>query len=188
MTAPLIGLMGQKRSGKDTFAGFLVERHGYVRLAFADALRDALLRVNPLVGRGHLRVSDVIATVGWEGAKGSPSGPEIRHLLQEFGMAVRDTDPDFWIRSVMRRSAALREDGTPVVVTDVRFPNEADAIERQGGILVRIDRPGLPDDDQHPSEYAWRGVLPKFRIDNDADLTKLGRDADAIASIAGALV
>ena len=36
MPAPLIGLTGYARSGKDTFAARLVERHGFTRASFAD--------------------------------------------------------------------------------------------------------------------------------------------------------
>lgn len=42
-----IGIVGRKRSGKDTAAAALVEKLGYVRHGFADPLKDAALALNP---------------------------------------------------------------------------------------------------------------------------------------------
>ena len=38
----IIGLCGNKGSGKDTFANYLVETEGYIKVAFADYIREAL--------------------------------------------------------------------------------------------------------------------------------------------------
>jgi dephospho-CoA kinase len=43
----IIGISGYARSGKDTVANYLVEHHEFTRMAFADAMREALLRLNP---------------------------------------------------------------------------------------------------------------------------------------------
>ena len=40
------------------------------------------------------------------------------------------------------------------VITDVRFPDEAQAIKDWGGVLWRVDRPGLVGGDGHASETA----------------------------------
>jgi hypothetical protein len=40
----IYGLSGWKRSGKDTVANFLVENHGFKRLAFADPLKEGVAR------------------------------------------------------------------------------------------------------------------------------------------------
>jgi hypothetical protein len=37
------------------------------------------------------------------------------------------------------------------IITDVRFPNEANAIKKRGGVLIRIDRPGI-ESSNHASE------------------------------------
>ena len=38
----LVGLSGLKGSGKDTCADYLVKNHGFIKVAFADPLKDAL--------------------------------------------------------------------------------------------------------------------------------------------------
>ena len=36
----IIGLIGKKRAGKDTFADYLVEKYGFIKLAFADPIKE----------------------------------------------------------------------------------------------------------------------------------------------------
>jgi len=190
---PLLGLTGKKRSGKDTFAAVLVEEYGFTRVAFADPVKEAVLALNPIV---HVEVTSVLPSpliseeelayeqllehvpdvmrlgeavdeYGWDRAK--ESLPEVRRLLQEYGTGIRVYDPEFWTREAVRRIEAV--DG-PVVVTDVRFRNEAQLITDLGGTGVKIVRPGQSDDDNHPSEREvdltdWPHVV------NDAGVAEL---------------
>lgn len=161
----LIGLAGRARSGKNTLAAHLVADHGFRELAFADALRAALLHTNPLVA-GDLRLADLIADHGWEQAK--DAYPETRRLLQTYGMTVRAIDPDFWVRACMRHVYPDRD----VVITDVRFPNEYDAIHSRGGLLVRVTRPGLIHLD-HVSESALDARPFPVTVVNDGSVQDL---------------
>ena len=174
---PLIGLIGKKRTGKDTFAAVLMEKHGYERVAFADPLRQAALELDPIVGTFPLnaegitrvrewRLSDVIDSIGWEKAKDYV--PEVRRILQRFGTeAIRKIDDDFWIRAAFAKIDAAREVGSPVVVTDVRYPNEADAIRDAGGYIVRITRDLPGDADTHASETALDGYRENLLVPNN---------------------
>ncbi|QNJ56526.1 deoxynucleoside monophosphate kinase [Arthrobacter phage Elezi] len=189
--APLIGLIGKKRTGKDTFAAKLVRDHGYTRVALADPLREAALALDPIVGtfplnsEGVLRVrewrlSEVIDELGWEKAKDYV--PEVRRTLQRLGTeSIRSLDDQFWIRTAFQRIDTLRADGKPVVVTDVRYPNEADAIREATGYLVRIVR-DLPDDgDSHASEKAMDDYREHLRVPNNGSVEDLDYLAGAIA-------
>ncbi|QPX62356.1 deoxynucleoside monophosphate kinase [Arthrobacter phage Tbone] len=177
---PLIGLIGKKRTGKDTFADKLVRDHGYTRVALADPLREAALALDPIMGTFPLnvegivrtrewRLSDVIEELGWEKAKDYI--PEVRRTLQRLGTeSIRSLDDQFWIRTAFQRIDALRAEGKPVVVTDVRYPNEADAISDATGYLVRIVR-DLPDDgDAHASEKAMDGYREHLRVPNNTTI------------------
>lgn len=159
MAYPLIGLIGRKRAGKDTFAAG-IEPLGFTRYAFADKLKATLLDVNPWVkieqdetyispwlpDPDFVRLQNLVALTGWEAAK---ELREVRRLLQEHGVAIRKhVGEDVWLSAVMED--VLRDPG-PAVVTDVRFHNEADAIEAHGGVLVRVTR-DVPGADNHVSE------------------------------------
>ncbi len=136
----ILGFAGLAGVGKDTAAAHLVERRGYERRAFADPMRTALYALDPLVrvhGSQH-RLTALVDTLGWDQAKRGV--PEVRRLLQRFGTEVGRTmwGDDFWIDQALRGVAP----GDRIVVTDVRFPNEGDAVRALGGRVVRIDRPG----------------------------------------------
>ncbi|GGM78190.1 hypothetical protein GCM10012275_56050 [Longimycelium tulufanense] len=165
---PHIALVGSARSGKDTVAQHLLTRYGYVRVALADPVRDALLIINPLVATttGEVgRLAELVAAHGWEEVK--TLVPEARRLMQVLGTDVVRAliDPDAWVRIAIRTAEKHHAAGQPVVVSDVRYPNEADAFRTHGYLLVRITRPGHRSDDAHSSETTHH------TIDCDVELT-----------------
>lgn len=180
---PIIGLIGRKRSGKDTTATRLVEAHGFERVAFADALKAAAYDVNPLIADDGLRLADLVDSVGWEAAK---SFTEVRRFLQELGVSMRrHVNTHIWVDVVRDRLVRARYTGERVVVTDVRFPNETSLIEEFGGVVVKIERPGLPTDDaasQHISERALDDYLPAIILHNDSTIEALYRAVDEMMS------
>ena len=177
VSSGLIGVTGRARAGKDSFAARLVEAHGFTRVAFADPIRDFALTLDPLVD-GHYRLSEIVRSLGWDVAK--ESIPEVRRTLQRLGTeAGRNVLGDrVWIDAALGKIDAV--DG-PVVVTDVRFPNEAEAITSAGGILVRVVRPGHETADAHPSETAMDGYPVHVQVVNDGSLEQLWAAADWVA-------
>lgn len=65
------------------------------------------------------------------------------------------------------------------IVTDVRFPNEAEAIKERDGIIVRIDRPGVKPVNSHPSETALDNWDFDYILPNDSDLTYLKESVES---------
>lgn len=139
-------MAGYAGSGKDTGATGLIA-DGYQRMAFADGVRELALAVDPLILPG-VRLSAIVAQRGWDGAKALA---DVRTLLQNVGKGVRDTvGPQAWVEAMDQRwSRAGRPD---VVITDVRYPNEAAWIQRWGGMVIRVDRPGIGPVNGHESE------------------------------------
>lgn len=163
----IIGLIGYAQSGKDTVASFLVEHYGFTRVAFADPMRTALYKLNPIVKPG-LRLADAVDEMGWEKAK--VRIPEVRALLQRLGTEVgRDMfGQTFWVDQ-----AAKHMPSGPVVVTDVRFLNEAQFIKNAAGELWRIERPGFGPVNEHVSESELSGFPVNHIIMNDGDYKDL---------------
>ena len=168
MTAPLIGLVGRARSGKDTLADLLVEQHGYTKLAMADRLREMATDIDPVVGAETaspytsarlIRYSDAVGTLGYERAK--DVYPELRRFLQRLGTegVRKHLGADVWVRMAERRMGST--DG-PLVFTDIRFPNEADMIRRNGGVIIAVDRGGRGDG--HVSEDLDQLVAEADRV------------------------
>ena len=196
----IIGLTGHQRSGKDSVAAALVGRAGFTRFAFADAIRDVILDINPRVwfvslpDRPYERLADIVDRVGWEKAKGDP---EVRRLLQETGMAIRRIDPDFWTRITVEQVSRLLADpssATPVVISDVRLPDEAAIVRSIGGSLVRVVRPIQPGQSaaagpDTTATHVTETALDRWSVDhvvvNNTTLADLEDKAVALVSACG---
>lgn len=185
---PLVGLLGKKRAGKDSFAAELVDWHGFRRVAFADPLKATMLDLNPwleptpmpgnFAPQRPIRLRLYVETLGWEYAK---ENPEVRRLLQVHGESIRrHTDPTLWVRTGLVKAEEIRAEGEPVAITDVRYPNEAEAIRAAGGALVRVVRPGLVSEDEHVSETALDDFPTDYTVTNDGTLDDLRHQARAV--------
>ena len=166
----IIGLSGYAQSGKNTVADILVDHHGFTQLAFADAIREFVYRINPMVAcspTGYLQ--DLVNLKGWDEAK---QEPQVRRLLQDTGASGRDMiDEYLWVALTLSQ-INNPQDGR-YVITDVRFPNEASAISSQGGQIWRIERPGVDAVNDHISETALDAWIFDETIVNDGSIEDL---------------
>lgn len=170
MTCAIIGLNGHAGSGKDTIGNFLVNAHGFTRFAYADALKTALLQTNPVIyDRVHLQ--EIVSEHGMDFAK--RVFPEVRRLLQEFGTSMRRVDPAIWLRPL---DSLVQSGVHRIVVTDVRFDNEAAQVAGLNGINYVVSRPGFELSGPEAAHASERGIAPEFvdaHIVNDGDMYDL---------------
>lgn len=166
----IIGLSGYAQSGKNTVADILVDHHGFIQLAFADAIRDFVYEINPMVAcspTGYLQ--DLVNLKGWDEAK---QEPQVRRLLQSTGLAGRNMiDEYLWVALTLSQIKDPQEG--KYVITDVRFPNEAAALTSQGGQIWRIERPGVDAVNDHVSETALDAWIFDETILNDGTIEDL---------------
>lgn len=171
MKRKLIGLVGYAGAGKDAAAEGLTAI-GWERVSFADPLRQMALAIDPYIPC-HAGVSGRLASyvdaMGWTKAK---QHPEVRRLLQVIGTeAVRNIiGPDTWVELARKK---ICDSTNSVVVTDVRFANEAAMIAGLGGALVRIMRPGCGPVNDHPSDALVHSLTVDTVIMNDGSLEEL---------------
>ncbi len=181
----LVALSGHAQSGKDTFAAMLSE-FGYQRLALADPLREGLYALNPIVQGDHqtkpFRVQEIVDDIGWEEAKRMPGG-EIRGLLQRMGTEFGRTvfGPDIWVETLLEKVWKGPRDQR-YVITDCRFPNEAQLLGEEGAVIVRVNRPGVRPVNDHPSDAGLPEELVDYDIQNDGDLHDLWLKAEKFMS------
>lgn len=164
----IIGLSGYSGSGKNQVADMLGP--DYRQVSFAEPMKEAVYRLNPTVQvDGRISVKAAVNYFGWEIAK--VHYPEIRRLLQVFGTEVgREMfGENFWVDIAMKDVHV----GDDVVFTDVRFPNEAQAIVDMGGEVWRINRPGWSAVNRHVSETALDDWKFHRIIENDGTLGEL---------------
>lgn len=179
----VIGLAGFARAGKDTVADILQEiTDGTVeRDAFADRLKlIAALALGVAVHPDDVGASGVrrwadqfkeaesVAVIG----PGSTVISQIsgRQFLQRLGAeGIRDV---LGANSLVDAVPLHRPDVDLLVITDVRFENEAKSIHRAGGTIWRINRPGVVEGD-HLSETPLPDELVDVEIDNSGSIADL---------------
>lgn len=165
----ILGLRAWAQAGKDTLALAYIDEDQFERLAFADFMREALYALNPLVvyrkrwRRRFARLAELVDDRGWDAAK---QIPEVRQLMQRFGTeAGRNVlGQDVWVNALFNRVLP----GHRYVITDVRFPNEAQRIKDHGGEVWRVTRPGVGPANDHISEHALDDWPFDAEIANDS--------------------
>jgi hypothetical protein len=163
----IVGLSGYARSGKDTVAELLCLNYDYKRVSFADPMREALYVLSPRID-SIVRLSEYVDDYGWDTAK---QNPEVRRLLQVFGTEIgrKQFGTDFWVDMALKDL----DSNSLVVISDVRFPNEAEAIKKLGGSIWRINRHNHSAVNGHLSEHAMDNYMFNHVIYNDGTLDDL---------------
>lgn len=161
-----IGILGGRRTGKDTVAGFLMECIPTLKQAsFAGPLKRDVEDVLESAA-SFLDYQSAIHTAL---ADRNVMGP----LWQWWGTElVRRTDEQYWINRFDKAWSGVPD----VVVTDVRFKNEAEYIRRIGGVLVRIHGYGfIPPEDirssTHQSETELQSIECDLIVNNGRHIT-----------------
>lgn len=128
---PVIGVAGLARSGKDTVADFIVSYVGGYRYAFAEPIKAMLRHVGIDMDHPYWasRKEDRIPAVGK-----SP-----REMMQTLGTdwGRELVNPKLWVTLANQK---LLTYGPGMVISDVRFDNEAEWIRSLGGLVIHVHR------------------------------------------------
>lgn len=195
----IIGIVGFINSGKGTVGNLLIE-YGFVSESFAKPLKDAtasifgwprsLLEGDTAFSRKFREEKDQ----WWSEKMGREITP--RNILQYFGTELfrENFHNDIWILSMIHRLEAQPKNN--FVITDVRFPNEIETIQKQGGKIVLVERgekpewydtafryntlndKNLPKPDIHYSEWAWIGSKIDYTLKNNGTIRDLTKEVE----------
>ena len=191
----IIGLVGFIGSGKGT-VGDILETQGFSKDSFAKPLKDAcsimfgwpreMLEGDTEVSRKWREEPDSF----WSEKFGYTFTPRLALQLMGTEAGRNVFHQDVWVISLLNRAK-----GKDVVVTDVRFKNEINYIQQNGGVIVRVRRGeepewyklaedaaagfssaimGMRDKGIHQSEWDWIGSEFNYTIDNDGTVNERG--------------
>lgn len=149
----VVGFHGYMGSGKDTAAKLFAETYKDIQshvgkdvkiqsTAFAEPLKKA---AKELFGGEEFfgTQEDKAKECSFWKANLGPAWGTYRGILQQLGTEIIRTHlhRDFWVLNMQRKivEAESSKDGADVIlITDVRFPNEAEMIHRNKGIVVNV--------------------------------------------------
>ena len=177
----LVGLTAPAGSDKDSVARYLETRHGLIPIALADPIRDMLAEL-----LRHAEADGFWLTEPAFKEQPIPGlGVSYRHLAQTLGTewGRKLIAPDLWRRIAERKVRQALGVGDSVVVTDVRFPDEAEWLRALGGSLVRVVRVnGLPMVRPHESEQHAHALDADHELPNDSSLGALEHCIDTLVN------
>lgn len=155
----LLGIVGNIGAGKNEVAKWFNQRADYTIRGYSDPIYEQMAILNPWISNQGTspwraaRYNDIVAEYGVEHAK--RMYPEVRQYLRLLGTECgRDIfGHDCWLRVMDER----RSDDRATIIQGVRFPNEVDHIQGNGGEIIWVSSPReTPPDPSHYSEVAIR--------------------------------
>lgn len=140
--APVIALVGRRRSGKDAAADALLAAvAGAVRLNFSDPVIAELER--------ELGVQITPENKG-----------EYRDALQALGRRRRQQEPGYWTRQLSVAIAEARRHAALVVVCGAREDSDMALMSSFGAYVIMVRRPGTETGGVPTWAYGWARRLP----------------------------
>lgn len=185
----LIGITGFKRCGKDTTGLYLINNYNYVKYSFAGALKSACSEIfmfdyeqtegskkEDFDERWNINPRKVFQRFGTEIFRDSLEQffPEMKHLKNNFWIYRFK----IWYQEQIRKNPDVR-----IVVTDVRFKNEADIIKELGGIIIKVSRKNIMNNDEHASEINILNINADYDIKNDSSIEDYYKNLKSILNL-----
>jgi hypothetical protein len=177
---PVIGLYSSVMgSGKSTIANYLVEKHGFVLVKFAEPLKAMIETLVPFLNPMCVDPKDYTEGSEKEKKLFGFDGLTTRRLMQTLGTEWgRNTImDDFWVRIAKNRINTIRAfshgEVGGIVIDDLRFPNEYQVLKELGAEFWKVERPDAVEYVEHASEGLLNNHYFNISVDNDGSTKDL---------------
>ena len=166
----LIGILGNKRHGKDTISDYLVQQFNFTKDALATPIKDICEILFHFDNDQLYGDKKEIPDEYW-----NVSARQVMQFIgtdlfrNQMGKLIPDMKNNFWIRHFEYKYYKIYQNKN-IVVSDIRFQNEVDMIHSLGGIIIKVYRPDYPIDTKHPSEKGIHIIKNyDYQIINDSN-------------------
>ena len=173
----IVGIIGKKNHGKDTFADALVA-NGFVKLSFSDPLKKICQILFQLSdAQLHNTVEKETKVREWDMTP--------RQMFQKVGTDLfrNHFDDKIWLKLLFRKLKTLSDKN--IVIPDIRFQDELDMIlslqNSEKVIIFEVIRPNLNiTEDKHISENNKLHCEFIRRLYNDSTLENFQKSIEKI--------
>lgn len=163
MAALLIGLTGLARAGKDTTANIIQKHTNAALYAFAQPIKEACKVLFDWQDQHvHGELKEVV-----DPHFGVSPRKAMQTLGTEWGRGLINSE--LWLLRAQKQV----DSNERLIITDVRFNNEAEFIRNNGGIVIEIRRDNTQQVRVHCSEYGISPSLVDHVIDNNGSIEQL---------------
>lgn len=199
----LVAITGKKGSGKDTAADYLCNHYGFEKYSLADPIKKAIqhlfqLDKDQLWGDrkdemdssygltprkimqvfGGEFIDDMLYDLIPELEKKVPRGMLKVFLFKKWNFMK--TYFDSVLSDALDFNSDYRNHLYNVVISDMRYVIESEAINDMGGIIWKVVRPDLEGDDDHASESEVDDIKADELLMNDGSIQELHQLIDEI--------
>jgi hypothetical protein len=172
LNIPIVGISGLDDHGQDTLGELIMEAfENFHKESFAKPVKEACKALFMLTEEQTNGPNDIRSSADPYWSKLAP-GTSPRKLMRwvgtEFGRTHLETiipgiGSNLWVLLLQRRL----EQGKQYVICDVRFENECKLIRDNGGVIVRVIRPGHEKGNfSHVSNNPDALPIPDFVVEN----------------------
>lgn len=171
----IIGILGEKKHGKDTIADFIVKKYNYEKHAFAKPLKEICRLIfgftdeqlyeeqkDEIDSEWNIKPRDAFQFIGTE---------LFRNNMYKLCPSIKR---DVWVNVMKKKIEKNIKNNKNTIIADVRFQNEVDMIKKQKGIIIKVFRDNVKSSDNHESENNIKNIKNfDYLITNDGTLQEL---------------
>jgi len=182
-----IALSGKAGSGKSLTADYLVRKHGFKKLTFAEPIRQILRLLFGIPSKWF--TDPVLKESIYE-----PLGVSTRQLMQKVGTELfrcelhkqlphlkLPSGSNVWINHIVEQIKIFQDEN--IVVDDLRFDDEYHSLKDQGFVAFRIRKPGEEKKSDLSDHASEAGCKYDRLIENNGTIDELYRALDLLIAV-----
>ena len=178
----LIGLIGNKRVGKDTLADYLVKNYNFEKKSFGNPLKQACKIIFDFTDEQIDTDLKEIVDKRW--------GISPRQCFQILGTEIfreylpnninefKNFKDDFWI--IRFKIWYENNKNKNIIISDVRFLNESENLKKLGAKLIKIENINIKYIDNHKSETENKKLKYDYLIKNNSSINEYYKNIDKL--------
>ena len=179
----LIGVLGRSRSGKDTTANIIMSLYPeqYILRRFAQPIKNALKEIYDFTPEQLEDDEKEVIDKRYNITPRQAMQEMTAHYLKKHGGAFFSER----VFTAFDISASASDSATVsapfgIIIPDVRYEHDINAIRNRGGIIIKVTRPSLTINQQHTVEDNIQTFEGDFTIVNDGDILHLKNKIESI--------